>query len=465
MHHSSPRAFLLVAAASIALLLAGCEGDAGSSSANPAVSGLSVAARLGEQIFRDTALSASGRQSCATCHVRDFAFASDPTAAGPDRGLPVAVGGPAMTRTGFRNTPSIMYLAFAPTFAVDADGTPNGGFFRDGRAGTLAEQAIAPFLSAIEMANSDSAAVAARLSARPYFGDFVALYGSDVLADADVTLGRIGEALAAYEREDPEFRPFSSKFDAWRNGRVALSERELRGLALFNNPAKGNCAACHPSASADGVTPALFTDFSYDNLGVPRNGAIPANAPYPPDGTPLNGDDGLRPYYDLGLCGPFRDDGGRDRGALCGQFKVPSLRNVALTAPYFHNGRFATLREVLAFYVRRDTAPAEWYPVADGAVVLKFDDLPARYGGRFTVLADAPGSDAGYAGNVNTAEIPYNRRLGETPALDADDIDDVVAFLCTLTDGFDASTPAPQSLPPQCADPPVPAAAARIVTP
>ncbi len=97
--------------------------------------------------------------------------------------------------------------------------------------------------------------------------------------------------------------------------------------------------------------PPLFTDFSYDNLGVPRNAAIPAN------------DDPT--YFDLGLCGPFRDDLATARD-LCGAFKVPTLRNIALTAPYFHNGRFATLAQALAFYVRRDTNPEEWYSVDVG---------------------------------------------------------------------------------------------------
>ncbi|MBL6751751.1 MAG: c-type cytochrome [Nevskia sp.] len=431
-------------------LAAGCSGGGGNGSGGLA-HGLSPAALLGEKIFSDTALSVSGRQSCASCHVAQFAFVADPTAAGPDRGAPVPLGGPGMDLPGFRNTPSLTYLSYAPDFYFDADGNPNGGFFRDGRAASLAEQAALPFVTAFEMANTDAAAVVGRLRGRPYLQDFVSLYGAAVLDDPDTALRRIGAALAAFESESAVFRPFSSKFDGWRNGQAQLSAQELRGLALFNDPAKGNCAACHPSNSADGVTPPLFTDFSYDNLGVPRNAAIPANDDArAPAYTPTDSADGVHAYYDLGICGPFRADGGLNTAGICGQFKVPSLRNVALTAPYFHNGRFATLQEAIGFYVRRDTNPEQWYPVAADGSVTKFDDLPAAYGGQFVVKAGVVGSDAGYLGNVNTGEIPYDRHIGDQPALTPAEIDDVVAFLCTLTDGYDPANPSALRLPAQC---------------
>ena len=109
----------------------------------------------------------------------------------------------------------------------------------------------------------------------------------------------------------------------------------------------------------------------------------------------------------------FRD------ASLCGQFKVPTLRNVAVTAPYFHNGRFKTLKEVVGFYVRRDSNPEEWYPLAADGSVRKFDDLPQQY-----------------HGNVNVTEVPYNRHLGEALALTPDEIDLVVEFLNTLTDHY-----------------------------
>ncbi len=127
-----------------------------------------------------------------------------------------------------------------------------------------------------------------------------------------------------------------------------------------------------------------------------------------------------------------------------------TLRNVALTAPYFHNGRFAILADAIGFYVRRDTNPEQFYPTARDGSVTKFDHLPAVYGGRFAVNIDHLGSDAGYLGNVNTGEIPYNRRMGDDPALTPGQINDVVAFLCTLTDGYDPKNPNALVLPAQC---------------
>jgi cytochrome c peroxidase len=436
-------------AAILCLGLAACSGG-GSGSDQP--QGLSAAAQLGQQIFSDTALSVSGKQSCATCHVARFAFAEDSSGSGPDGTLPVPLGGPNMDLPGFRNTPSLMYASYIPTFFFDGDGNPNGGMFRDGRAATLEDQAQLPFITPFEMANADAAAVIAKLKTRPYIGDFTALYGADVLSDPATALQRVGAALAAFERENPDFHPFSSKFDYWRNGQASLTAQELRGFALFNNSTKGNCAACHPTTSADGVTPAMFTDFSFDNLGLPRNTDIPANADSgAPSYTPVNSDDGVHSYYDLGVCGPFRDNNGRNTSGICGQFKVPTLRNIAVTAPYFHNGRFASLKDAIGFYVRRDTNPEQWYPTTASGDSTKFDDLPALYGGQFLVNINTIGSDNGYVGNVNTAEIPYNRKLGGTAALSDSEINDVITFLCTLTDGYDPANPSAQVLPAQCA--------------
>ena len=136
----------------------------------------------------------------------------------------------------------------------------------------------------------------------------------------------------------------------------------------------------------------------------PRNRSIPANA---------------NPgYFDLGLCGPFRTHLAQ-HNELCGAFKVPTLRNIALTAPYLHNGHLATLREVVEFYVARDTDPQRWYATASRRLASKFNDLPKQY-----------------AVNVNTTEVPYNRHPGDQPALNPNEIDDLLAFLQTLTDGY-----------------------------
>src|SRR5580658_3465003 len=278
-------------------LLTSCGSGGGSGTSNDAPAAgadaapiLSAAAQLGQQIFSDATLSASGQQSCATCHVSQFAFAENSTPSGPDQGLQVPLGGPGVNLPGFRNTPSLKYLFYTPNFHFDASGNPYGGFFRDGRAFTLIDQAVLPFTTSFEMANTDADAVIAKLLTRPYLAQFEALYGAAVLSDSTTALQRMGAALAAFETEDLEFRPFTSKYDYWQKGQVQLTAQELNGLALFNDPTKGNCAACHPSTSGDGVTPALFTDFSYDNLGLPRNYRIPANSPATaPSYTPQNG--------------------------------------------------------------------------------------------------------------------------------------------------------------------------------
>ena len=378
--------------------LAGCGGgggDSASSSNLPTETALSAQAQLGERIFSDVTLSASGRQSCATCHVEASGHA-------PDNALAAQFGGALLDQQGSRTAPSINYLSFNTSFHFDSEGTPTGGFFWDGRVNTLQEQAGKPFLQPNEMANASVAELIGRVSKASYADEFKKVFGDDIFDRPDDAFDRLTLALQAYQREDTGFRNFTSKYDEFLRGNVTLTDQEMRGLALFNNPTKGNCQACHPSAKAsDGSFP-LFTDFTYDNLGVPRNPELKQN------------DDAS--FYDLGLCG--RADLA-SRTDLCGAFKVPSLRNVAIRQAYFHNGRFKSLKDVVTFYVQRDTNPEKWYPLnADGSVK-KFDDLPVEY-----------------HANVNTTEVPYNRQLGDTPALSDAEVDDVIAFLQTLTDGY-----------------------------
>ncbi len=389
--------------AAVAALVVGCGGGGGGAAATaslPPAAPLSAQAALGERIFADASLSASGQLSCATCHSPQQGHA-------PANDLAVQLGGPHGDQPGRRSAPSINYLAFNGAFGFAADGTPTGGFFWDGRAATLQAQAGQPFLGAVEMANASPAEVVARLSRASYADEFRRVFGADIFSRPDDAFQRLTLALQQYQREDTEFRPFTSKYDEFLRGRATLAAPEARGLALFNNPAKGNCAACHPSAKgADGSFP-LFTDFSYDNLGVPRNGALARNA------DPA--------HFDLGLC---ERPELATRSDLCGAFKVPSLRNVALRRAFFHNGRFTSLRDALGFYVQRDTNPEKWYPLnADGSVD-KFDDLPPAY-----------------RANVNTSEAPYNRRPGDAPALNDAEIDDLIAFLKTLSDGYRTGSP------------------------
>jgi cytochrome c peroxidase len=386
---------LLILVGAIALAAGGAEAESGSPQEIP-TPGLSAVAALGEQLFRDKTLSVSGELACESCHRPEFAHAAPPEEV-------VSKGGARMDRTGIRNSPSIRYASFTPAFGYDAEGTPFGGLFRDGRVPTLAAQAERPFLDARELANASPADVIARMARSPNADRFRAVFGADALEHPEAAFRQLAAAIAQFQVENPDFHRFDSKYDAWLAGTASLSAQEERGLALFEDPKKGNCAACHPSRpSADGRPP-LFTDFTYDNVGVPRNARLPANA----DAS----------FHDLGLCGPERKDLAARR-EFCGAFKVPTLRNVARTAPYFHNGAIASLRDVVAFYVTRDTAPGDWYPSGDGGP-RRFDDLPA-----------------GLVAAVNTSEAPYDRKPGEQPALTPAEIDDVVAFLRTLDDGY-----------------------------
>jgi len=354
-------------------------------------------AAIGKLAFHDPGLSASGKQSCASCHA-DTAGHAAPNA------LAVQPGGADLLNQGLRASQPLRYIATNTGFQFDAEGKASGGFFWDGRAESLAEQAAGPLLGPREMANPDKASVVGKIAKAAWAADFKAVYGKDILSNVDRAFDKLTLALQAYQRDDIAFNGFSSKYDSVLAGKAELSAQEARGLALFNDDTKGNCAACHPSErSADGKPP-LFTDFSYDNLGVPRNPEIAANR----DPT----------YFDLGLCA--RPDL-KAREDLCGAFRVPSLRNVTLRQVYFHNGRYRSLKDALNFYVQRDTHPERWYPrKADGSID-KFDDLPARW-----------------HANVNRKEVPYDRQPGQAPALNEREIDDLIAFLATLEDGWGA---------------------------
>jgi len=358
---------------------------------------------LGEKIFADASLSASGAMSCATCHDPKHAHAQS-------NDLSVQLGGPNLDVPGFRAVPSLQYISFMPSFSFASDGTPTGGFDRDGRANDLMVQALRPLFAAHEMANATPADLVARLAATTYVNEFRQVFGDRIFDDGQATTLAVTFALMQYQRFDPDFQPFDSKYDRFLAGRLRLAPAELRGLALFNRADKGNCNGCHPSSRGAGGAPPMFTDFTYDNLGVPCNTGIPANA------DPA--------YIDMGLCGPERTDL-TNRLDLCGAFKVPTLRNVATRKVFFHNGQFKSLRDALRFYARRDTNPEQFYPLDAQGVAQKFDDLPADL-----------------HGNVNTQEVPYDRRLGEAPRLTGAELDDLEAFLGTLTDSYTVATPA-----------------------
>ena len=362
---------------------------------------------LGGQIFNDTRLSASGRMACATCHDPRHAY-------GPPTGRAVESGGPALDQQGMRAVPSLRYvLNRTPLWSkqfvsnpverlLEGNEPPTGGFGWDGRFNTLHDQAEFPLLAANEMANTSPADVVRKLRGAPYAGEFRRMWGANFFDDPTAAYAAALKALERFELDDPSFHPYNSKYDDFLDGKTQLSAQELRGLALFDDRRRGNCASCHlDTKGADGSHP-LFTDYQYEALGVPRNPEIHAN------------DDVT--WFDQGVCGPLRTDQ-KAQAAYCGLFKTPTLRNVATRGVFFHNGRYHTLRDALRFYVTRDTTPRSWYPVSPTGVVMKFDDLPPSV-----------------RTNIDIIDEPLTRHEGDPPVWSDAEIDDVIAFLQTLTD-------------------------------
>jgi cytochrome c peroxidase len=365
-------------------------------------------ADLGARIFADPGLSASGRLACASCHDPSHRF-------GPPNALPAQFGGADLQRPGVRAVPSLMYLQttipFTEHYIDDEDGHgddagPTGGLTWDGRASSPHEQALIPLFAAHEMANRDVASLAAEVQKSPYartFREAFSAPGRDVFDDPQQVVAWLAMALEVYQQSPAVFYPFTSKYDAVLRHQATLAPQEQRGLALFNDPGKGNCASCHPSGiRADGGFP-LFTDAGHIAIGVPRNPRLAANRD--------------PQHFDLGLCGPERTDLA-DKPALCGRFKAPSLRNVASRPSFFHNGAMHSLKDVIAFYVDRDIHPERWYPRASDGQAARFDDLPPRY-----------------RAQVND-DVPFEPLPGGRPRLTAAEIDDVIAFLNTLSDGY-----------------------------
>ncbi len=362
---------------------------------------------LGAEMFSDPRLSDSGKTACASCHDPAHAFA-------PANALSVQFGGRDVSEPGLRAVPSLKYLQAVPQFTEhyfesedeadeSIDNGPTGGLTWDGRADSAHPQARIQLLSPFEMGNANPDEVVRHALGAGYGPKLASITGKPLAADSDATFEAILKALEVYQQSWQTFYPYSSKYDAWLAGKADLTPEEERGRELFEDSEKGNCASCHFSVRAHDGTPPQFTDYGMIALAVPRNPAIPANA------DPA--------YHDLGLCGPLRTDFA-DRPDYCGLFRTPTLRNVATRKAFFHNGVFHSLKDAVAFYATRDTDPGRWYPRrADGSVDI-YDDLPARY-----------------RDNINM-DPPFGGKKGDAPRLDDGEIDAIVTFLNTLTDGW-----------------------------
>jgi len=410
---------------------------------------LSPTARLGQKIFFDRSLSASGKMSCVSCHNPAHAYA-------PANSLSTQLGGRQLRLQGIRAVPTLTYLERTPKFAIRLDTAfdpddrrlpkaarpasspspnstppqdshpdsqnplqsqqvvPEGGMDWDGRAVVLADQAGGPLLDPREMANKDGPELLAKLKAASYADQLVAVFGPGVFKSPATGLTDAYLALARFQMEDRSFHPYSSKFDYYLAGRAQLNPDEQRGLELFDNPDKGNCAACHLDRPTKNRLPPVFTDYEFEALGVPRNRLLSANR------NPA--------FFDEGLCGPLRND--MTRESYCGLFKTPTLRNVATRRVFFHNGAVHSLEDAVRFYAERQTRPEKWYPRKANGAVEMYDDLPAAH-----------------RVNVDIKDAPFNRHRGQQPALSEQEIKQIVAFLNTLTDGYQPSTPPAVPLP------------------
>lgn len=393
---------------------------------------LSQPEQLGKSIFFDDNLSINQNQACAACHGPGVGWT------GPDETINTGGSvyeGSIPGRFGGRKPPSSAYATQSPIFHVDKKGLFVGGNFWDGRAtgevlgNPAADQAQGPFLNPVEQALPDSACVVYRVcnpviptnypvSFEEVWGDeacdiswpadvdtVCATEGSSVALDAadrdksNDNYDNIALSIAAYEGS-PEVNAFSSKYDLTYTGKVKLSKQEQRGFALFRG--KGKCHLCHTSNDKM----ALFTDYTFDNLGTPQNPDNPA---------------GVAPgFIDVGLGGFLKNAGYPEDVYMAewGKQKVPTLRNVGLrpndsfVKAFGHNGYFKTLEGIVHFYNTRDVKPTcpELYTEA---VALANDCWP----------------EPEVAENVNTAELGD---LGLTPEEEAA----IVAFLKTLSDGY-----------------------------
>jgi cytochrome c peroxidase len=280
---------------------------------------------LGDLLYNDTNLSNPIGQSCASCHAVNAGF-DDPNSANP-----TSVGADGFS-FGTRNSPTVSYSAHIPAPTQQGNGPQRaliGGLFLDGRAQSLEEQAKGPFLNAIEMGNATESEVIAKIANSTYATEFELLFGESILDDTERSYNYVADAIAAFERTSI-FSPFTSTFDQVQAGNANFTAAETRGQTIFNN--KGDCRRCHHSD--DGAE--IFSDFSFKNIGVPSNQQLPAFFTDPN-------------FVDLGL-------GAQSDNAMNnGEFRTSTLRNIANTAPYMHNGVFDTLREVINFYNTRDT--------------------------------------------------------------------------------------------------------------
>ena len=342
---------------------------------------------LGTALFFDVNLSRDRTQSCATCHDPARAFVD-----WRDNGVAAAASlGGDLIPLGDRNAPTLSYAAHTPDFHINAEGVYEGGFFLDGREANLEAQAGAPLLNPIEMAFPDQDAVIARLLENPvYENAFKELFGDEIFNSIEQAYKALSESIAAFEKTD-FFSPFDSRYDRYLRGEYELSREEELGMTLFFSEQFTNCNQCHQLNLFPGADSETFSNYTYHNIGVPVNERLRAA-------------NGLGSgYRDGGLLNNSQVNGPEQAG----KFKVPTLRNVAITGPYMHNGVFQDLKTVMLFY--------------------------NKFNARSSAAQINPETGEIW-GEPETAENVSLTELESAPALDEKRIDALIAFMRLLTD-------------------------------
>jgi cytochrome c peroxidase len=450
--------FFTILALVISLIVLGYPAAALAEDPGPGLTGIEA---LGKALFFDVNLSINGTQSCAACHGPQVGYT------GPDALINLGGAvyqGALPNHFGNRKPPASAYAGASPELYFDAEkGAWFGGMFWDGRAtgwtlhDPLAEQAQGPYLNPLEQALANHQVLCVRVRQSEYAGLFEEVWGAGSLNCAKDSIGvyeKIGRSVAAYERST-EVNPFSSKFDLfWNNAKAAgkdvtkikcgtggmggggmgmgcpgggmdpnrwtnfrglgFNDAELQGLAVFNDRAK--CSSCHSLTPPTADSHPLFTDFGYDNIGMPKN---PLNPFYNmPEAWNPNGG----AWVDYGLGGFLKSAGyGPEVYAMeMGKQKVPTLRNVDLrpsadfVKAYGHNGYFKSLQDIVKFY--------HWRAMMDSG-------MGCGMGG-----GGMGGGCEGMADMFPAPEVDDNRAsLTMFPMMQ---IDNIVTFLKTLSDGY-----------------------------
>ncbi|WXT99727.1 MAG: Methylamine utilization protein MauG [Catillopecten margaritatus gill symbiont] len=319
---------------------------------------------LGQQLFFDPILSNNQTQSCSTCHNPDFGFIDN-----RDNGINGINGAASLgddgKSLGDRNTPSAAYAMFSPDFHFDKKNQQwVGGQFLDGREQDLKGQAGGPPLNPVEMNMPNKQALLARFQNHPTYGtQFKDIYGDDIFNDADKAYAAMAQSIAEFEKTKV-FAPFDSKYDRYLAGKYEFTDLEDLGHSLFFSNNNTNCATCHQLKKSDDAKGETFSNYEYHNIGVPIN-------------TALRTKNGVK-AIDKGLLNNPKVNNAKQKG----KFKTPSLRNIAITAPYMHNGVFKNLETVIVFYDKyinknRTTNPETHQPWATAEVpeTINFDDL------------------------------------------------------------------------------------------